>query len=137
MSNSNLVFVYGSLMQGYHNHDIIAFDFDTHERNKGYDYHGKTITVDRFKMYDCGSFPAISFDETDDGSGYPVSGELYSVDDKTFELLDTLEGYPGHYNRKQVTLKNGAYAWIYFYDSVDSDATEYDNVVNGVYKWEL
>lgn len=134
MSNENLVFVYGSLMQGYHNHDVIALDFDSHDKNKGYDYYGKAKTVDKFKMYDMGAFPAVSFD----ADGYEVAGELYAVDDATFELIDMLEGYPSHYNRKQIKLSNGAEAWVYFYENPQADELiEYDNVVNGVYAWEL
>ena len=135
MSNENLVFVYGSLKQGYHNHEVISFDFDTHTKNKGYDYLGKAKTVDKFAMYDMGSFPAISFDE----NGKQVSGELYAVDDATFDLLDTLEGYPEHYNRKLVKLDvdEDIEAWIYFYDpeSVD-DTMEIINIESDVYEWE-
>jgi len=133
MSNENLVFVYGSLMRGYHNHDVIAFDFETHDKNKGHDYYGKTKTVDKFKMYDMGSFPAISFDD----NGHEVAGELYAVDDATLELIDMLEGFPNHYNRKQVELSNGATAWVYFYENPEDELVEFDNIVNGVYSWEL
>lgn len=131
--NNNLIFCYGSLKQGHHNHEVISFDFDTHSRNKGYDYLGKAKTVDKFIMYDMGSFPAIAFDK----NGKPVSGELYAIDDATFDLLDTLEGYPENYNRKLVKLDVDVEAWIYFYDpeSVD-DTMEKIVIQSDVYEWE-
>ena len=133
MSNENLVFVYGSLKQGYHNHDVIAFDFDNHARNKGYDYLGKTKTVDKFTMYDMGSFPAISFDE----NGKHVTGELYAVDDATLDLIDVLEGYPDHYDRKEVELEGiEVKAWIYFYKEPEDDLSVVNSSSDSEYVWE-
>ena len=131
MSNDNYVMVYGSLKQGFHNHDVIAFDFDNHTRNKGYDYHGKVKTLDKFTMFDMGSFPAIMFDE----DGYVVSGELYGVDNATLDLLDTLEGYPSLYNRKKVKLDVGVEAWIYFMEEEPEYAERYD-IEGTVYDWQ-
>jgi len=134
MSNENFVMVYGTLKQGFHNHEIISYDYDTHSKNKGYDYLGKVNTIDRFKMYDMGSFPAIAFDP----NGKIVAGELYAVDDKTLELIDMLEGYPDHYERKEVMLDVGVEAWVYFYnpDNVTEDMIEVD-CVDSVYTWDM
>lgn len=132
MSNDNYVFCYGSLKQGFHNHDIIALDFDTHSKNKGYDFLGEATTVDKFTMYDIGSFPAITFDE----DGKPVSGELYAVDQTTFELLDVLEGFPHHYNRVEVELSVGVKAWIYYYETPDEDDQVFKGSDDDVFNWE-
>lgn len=130
MSNENMVFVYGSLKRGFHNHDIIAYDFVNGGKNKGHTYIGPDTTVDDFKMVSIGSFPAIYFDR----EGSPVKGEVYIVDDATFELLDQLEGYPTHYSRKKVTLKSGNEAWIYYYPE-PTDEDEYTHKENGALVW--
>ena len=133
MSNENLVLVYGSLKRGYYNHDVIAFDFENRSRNKGYDYLGDTKTVDKFTMYDLGSFPAISFDE----NGKQVKGELYAVDDATFNLIDILEGYPDHYNRIEVNLENtDVRAWIYFYENPEDHLAVVESPNDTEYVWE-
>jgi gamma-glutamylcyclotransferase (GGCT)/AIG2-like uncharacterized protein YtfP len=89
------------------------------------------MTLDRFKMYDMGSFPAVAFDD----GGLPVVGELYAVDDATLDLVDVLEGYPDHYNRKKVYLEVGVKAWIYFYENPDENLTEIDSPNNDELVW--
>lgn len=133
MSNENLVFVYGSLKRNHFNHDVIAFDFDNHCRNKGHDYLGKCSTVDKFIMYDMGSFPAVAFDE----NGSVVEGELFAVDDKTMDFIDALEGYPEHYSRKEVSLDidEEVKAWIFYYENPEDDLVEVEPS-NGKYVWE-
>lgn len=43
--------------------------------------------------------------------------EVYEIDDKMLDSLDTLEGYPYHYNRKIIDTDYGP-AYIYFQKSV-------------------
>lgn len=59
-------------------------------------------------MYTNNSFPAIAQGEGE------ISTEIYRIDDEELKDLDHLEGYPHHYDRKQVDTKFGK-SWIYFY----------------------
>jgi gamma-glutamylcyclotransferase (GGCT)/AIG2-like uncharacterized protein YtfP len=99
------VFVYGSLLEGLHNHP----------RLNGAAAAGRGRTAEeRFQMIDLGAFPAVSRGGID-----PVVGELYWVDEKTLAGLDRLEGHPHAYRREplRVVLDDGTelLAWTYLY----------------------
>ena len=105
---TNLVAVYGTLRKGQGNHRLLAH---VKEHRLG--------TVDGFKMYHLGGFPALQHDV-----GTAVV-EVYEVDQETMRSLDWLEGYRGKdqtnfYNREitEVNLESGEVvdAWIYFID---------------------
>jgi gamma-glutamylcyclotransferase (GGCT)/AIG2-like uncharacterized protein YtfP len=76
---------------------------------------GTPDAVHGFILYDTfhGGFPVASPGRQHDY----VIGETFKVDAKTFEVLDNLEGYPHHYDRKSVVTENGEIAWIYFQNS--------------------
>lgn len=99
-----LVFVYGSLKRGFSNHSII-------ENSK---FLGNTETVNRnFRMFSLSYFPTVAETEGDD---FTIVGELYDVDSKTLEALDSLEGNGHLYNRKLVKVYCGldiVEAWMY------------------------
>ena len=105
-----LVFVYGSLKQGFHNHSVMEEEagilVDTAE------------TVDScFTMYSLGSYPGV----WNDGK-YKIKGELYCVD--KLSGLDHLEGYPKYYTRHKVKVRTGTnpddflWAWMYVLNSL-------------------
>lgn len=91
------VFVYGTLKSGHGNHRLL----------QGSKFLGRS-TVDRFKMYSLGGFPAVV--PSEDGV---IQGEVYEVDDFTMTRLDRLEGYPNFYDRMIVSTEKGP-AWIYY-----------------------
>jgi gamma-glutamylaminecyclotransferase len=102
----HLVFVYGSLKRGFRNHCML----------EGSRFIGDAHTLETFRMHSMGgAFPAVVPDE----DGAAIEGEVYSVDDEGLARLDRLEGYPRHYDRKQVKVDLGVgrhkKAWIYFY----------------------
>lgn len=66
-----------------------------------------TQRIDGFVMYSNGGFPYAV-----EGDG-EMTIEVYEVDDRTFCRLDMLEGYPHHYDRKEIDVIGGK-AWIYF-----------------------
>ena len=66
-------------------------------------------------------FPALVPDDT---NHITIKGEVYCVDDLT--PLDFLEGYPDHYNRKQIDTVYGP-AWVYYYNTPRIDAKVVDN----------
>lgn len=92
------VFVYGSLKRGRGNHRLL----------QGAQFLGPAQTdEDTFRMYDLGAYPGIVHEH---GPNHPVKGEVYLVDDDTLKDLDRLEGYPGFYNRKTITVYGQEFA---------------------------
>lgn len=93
-SEEHLVFVYGSLMHGLHNHHLLS-------KSK---YLGTARTLfDKYEMYSAGSFPVLR--EVADDEGNYVYGEVYAVDVDTFMRLDALESNGVMYSRKQTRVK--------------------------------
>lgn len=83
------VFVYGTLKRGYENHRLLA----------DATFLGKASTLDVYRMLD-GSFPVLRDVGPD---RFPVSGELYDVDNETLGNLDELEGVAeGMYDRIEI-----------------------------------
>ena len=91
------VAVYGTLRQGFWNHRLL----------ENSTFLGKTKTEPRFTMYGHG-VPWV----TNTGST-EITVEVYEIDEKTFQNLDFLEGYPTYYNRQLINTEFGE-AWIYF-----------------------
>ena len=89
----HLLFVYGSLRRGHHNHS----------RLQGAMFLGNFSTVDRFTMFGLRSraYPYAFADK----DGVPVVGELYSVSTETIEFLDRMEGHPTVYCRTPLLLE--------------------------------
>ena len=91
---SKVLFVYGTLKQGFPNHAHIS-----RER-----YLGIAATAPKYEMYRYGSYPALI-----DGKESPLSihGELYEVVDSQLIQLDKLEGVDvGLFERKQLELSS-------------------------------
>lgn len=87
----HLVFVYGTLKKGYRNHTLL----------RGSKFLGEFQTATKLRLYTNGIYPMIVRDET----GYPVSGELYEVDNDTLKNLHRLEGVPFLYDCAAVELE--------------------------------
>lgn len=73
-----LVFVYGSLKSGFHNHRLL----------KNSKFVGQAVTKEKYTMYSCGSFPSVTEEPS-----YNISGEVYEINEQTLKSLDYLEGY--------------------------------------------
>ena len=94
-----LVFVYGSLKEGFGNHGFLeGSEFICSTRTKRRSY--RMISLDAFPAVLCGGKNAIS-------------GELYQVDLMTMLYLDRLESNGELYERKLVELESGHKAWMY------------------------
>lgn len=101
-----LVFVYGSLKEGFDNHDVI---------NPVGQKIGKAWTVAKFAMYEdgFGNYPYLIRDGIN-----KIEGELYKVDaGKGLERLDEFEGAPDLYVRESIRVKTrkqtyNAYTYI-------------------------
>lgn len=101
---NRLVFVYGTLKQGFCNNGIIE--------DQEYISHATTKDA-RWQMHSLGGFPGVvSGDKT-------ITGELWSLTKEAFERCDRLEGHPSFYRREIIPVVdsdgNLQKAWIYIY----------------------
>jgi gamma-glutamylcyclotransferase (GGCT)/AIG2-like uncharacterized protein YtfP len=98
-----LVAVYGTLKKGFGNHGYL----------RGQKFLGKAVSRDRF-ILGHGGYPAV----VPSSRGAKIVVEIYDVSPSTLLNLDSLEGYPVHYDRSKFDfLLNGKLvkAWLYFY----------------------
>ncbi len=93
------VFVYGTLKKGFSLHNFLSESVLICE---------DSITG---TMYDLGPYPSIILE------GGKVHGEVYEITPKTLKILDTVEGYPSHYKRTEVTTDKGLKVLVYYYQS--------------------
>ena len=84
-----LLFVYGTLMSGMSNNDLLS-------KSK---FIGD-VTTQYAKLVDLGYFPGM----VEGGSHNEVTGELWEVSEETLEQLDVLEGHPSHFVRSQLVV---------------------------------
>lgn len=104
MAGEELVFVYGTLRQGYVNHHLL----------KGARALGPARTQQAYALY-LGDFPYLV-----EGEAFSaIVGELYGVSPAGMRLLDQLEEHPDWYQRRQVPVIDAQgqtlTAWVYFY----------------------
>jgi gamma-glutamylcyclotransferase (GGCT)/AIG2-like uncharacterized protein YtfP len=90
---STRVFVYGTLLQGEGNHDILA----------GARFLGPARTPPGYALHDLGAFPGLVA-----GGEHAVEGEVYIVGPDTLARLDQLEGHPRFYRRAPIALEDGS-----------------------------
>ena len=85
-----LVFTYGTLKKGFHNHYLL-------EDSK---FIGEAVTKNKYGLYPsvCGSFPFALKSKND----IEIIGEVYDVDNYTLARLDALEGYPVLYLKEEI-----------------------------------
>lgn len=72
------VFVYGSLMKGFHNHRLL-------EKNEA-EFIDPATTTKEYALVSFGGFPGLVYGDK------AIAGEVYDVNEKTLEELDHLEG---------------------------------------------
>ena len=95
--SDTLVFVYGSLKNGFHNHSLLASS----------EFISIHLTDTNFTLVDLGMFPAVLNQGTT-----AIQGEIYRINEMTLSELDKLEGYPRYYDRALISTKFGK-AWMY------------------------
>lgn len=96
VGEKQLLFVYGSLKRGFSNHRLLAraaFVADVH-------------SAPRYSLLVLGVYPALAEGKQE------IEGELYLVDERTFQNLDVFEGEA--YRRSPVELADGRTAHAYF-----------------------
>ncbi len=95
---SELLFVYGSLMRGQHNHAQL----------RGALWVGPALTAPSYSLVSLGPYPALR----SEGSA-SVPGELYALDATLLPGLDCFEGHPDWYLRRRIELDDGQEPWAY------------------------
>jgi len=100
MTPKELVAVYGTLKHGHCNHPIL----------KDCKLIG-VVRIQGFDLYDLGAYPtAISTCDPE----ATIHCEIYEIlNGDVAYRLDTLEGYPRHYDRKKVNTEHGD-VWVYY-----------------------
>lgn len=130
------VFVYGTLKSGYSNNHILR---QAEHVMDGY--------VTGMALINTPAYP-FAIEAAD--SSFAI-GELYRVNEQEFENMDSLEGYPHYYDRKEVTVSSlgritqtneehePVKAWIYYIkNSHDKKSQELDRLIQVVglcYEW--
>ena len=123
-ADSDLVFVYGTLKNGYHNNPILGNS----------EYIGEYKTDKKFDLVNCspkGGFPFLI------AGNHSVIGEVYKVDNfYTLAYLDCLESHPYGYNRRLMDIEGlDKKVWYYFYPhDTERNKVTIENV-NGSLKW--
>lgn len=111
------IFVYGSLKQGFTNHERFLADC-TKIRDAW--IHGK--------MFDCGAFPAV-IDDPDVKS--TVQGEVFEIPVSRLKDLDWLEGHPDMYQRQTRHTLAGNPVLVYIFQQPTKDMLQ---IPEGIWK---
>lgn len=132
---TDLVFVYGSLKDGYWNNGFLAtselmYESETEARfiltDVGFPYAIPEEVLGSY--YDLSSFEEMT--------PAPVRGEVWRLESpRVLRNLDRLEGTPTHYHRVP-TIIMGVPVWMYQqYDDQVLAYSEICPIVNGAYEW--
>ena len=98
---SQLIFVYGSLKKGFHNHRVM-------EMAKAR-FLSKAQSKDRaFSLFSLGSFPALDLAKSDE-TPFKIEGELYEVPNNGVPVIDRLES---GYTKGMITLDAGDHGLV-------------------------
>jgi len=114
LSSTTIIFVYGSLKAGFHNHFYL----------KNADFLGTHVTAPLYTMISLDSYPAVLLN-----GSTKIHGEVYAVSDHIFGNVEELEGYPYFYNRIKIETDYGS-AWMYVMEEVIG---EYSIVESGIW----
>lgn len=96
----HIVFVYGSLLSGLHNHRVLA----------GAKALGAAQTAGLYQMRDLGYYPGVVYPGQLDHC-CAIRGEIYEVDDDGLKRLDLLEGHPHFYRRELIRAEGDGCLW--------------------------
>jgi len=88
-----LVFVYGTLKRGFYNGKLL-------EGEATAALVGSFVTQDKFPLITDEYY--VPYLLPTKGTGFNIIGEVWKVNQTTFDKLDKLEGFPDYYNRKQI-----------------------------------
>ncbi len=96
MGDTTLMFVYGSLKRGFHNHIVM-------ERAEGVFIREARSANRAFSLFSLGSFPALDY-ATEGETPFYIKGELFEVPLSGVPIIDRLES---SYKKVKITLDSG------------------------------
>jgi gamma-glutamylaminecyclotransferase len=125
------IFVYGSLRKGLHNNHLLD----------DAKYIGKFTTINHYIMIGTKSFsyPYLIdptylkfnlYSSIADDYSKNIVGEVYEIDNVLMKKLDSLEGHPDYYTRKQIQVENDI-AKIYVYAYI----LENKDIINSIERY--
>lgn len=105
-----LVFVYGTLKKGFHNHRCL----------EGATFVKETVLTTPFRMFDTGGFPVL-LQATENKQGYFPTGEVYelpegSYGERVLDRLDRLESEGHMYHRQEFYTADDEVVSVYIGD---------------------
>jgi gamma-glutamylcyclotransferase (GGCT)/AIG2-like uncharacterized protein YtfP len=86
-----LIFVYGTLKKGFHNHHFIE--------TQDHAFIAEATSVDKLVLYNYWGLPYVRKPLEGEEGNY-IKGELYGI--KDLSMIDHLEGAPTHYHQKRL-----------------------------------
>jgi len=121
------LFTYGTLRQGFNNHEFLKSSI----------FLGETTTVEKYMLLDIGLPILIDYHgETSKN----IKGELYHITQHTLENVDRLEGHPHMYQRELIKVIDPiegkvVEAFVYFFmaNKFSKDHLKY---VEGLDEWK-
>jgi gamma-glutamylaminecyclotransferase len=120
--NDHLMFVYGSLKRGFHNHSLL--------RDEEFLGYGNTNDSCFLLTHEYAGFPCASLYKPDI---YPklkpakIQGEVYKISGISLYWVDVLEGNGAFFNRKIFNVNGYGKCWIYILDGLDLPGNHYKN----------
>lgn len=97
------VMVYGTLKGGHPNHGAIT----------GAEFLGRHC-LEGYQMVDLGWYPGV----IKGGENTKIFGEVYKITKEMLSIMDSIEGHPNYYERKEVDIEeHGGKTWIYLLPS--------------------
>lgn len=116
------MFVYGTLKRGHGNNRLMM-------NSK---FIGEATTSEKFALYRSGIPYVSSLEQL-----HQVHGELYEVPEEEVPRIDSLEGHPNWYERRQTEVVdkegNTHTAWLYFCDIDPERASRLTLCEDGIY----
>lgn len=118
----DLLFVYGTLKRGYHNHRLLAeagAQFIQEDKAPG-------------RLYG-GYVPVVTPLPENKRAKLWVSGEVFLIDAPCLARCDRLESHPTGYTRTEVRLLSGLKAYIYYWLHPGYRVRDQDFIKSGVW----
>lgn len=114
----HLVFVYGSLLRGLHNHDVLGDGRFVSQATIP-----KSAGLVMMQIYR--SYPHVMKASAIDQQPQAIKGEVYRVNSNDLEDLDALEGVPAHYQRLRLGVDIPEKGTVQVFTYIAADPADY------------
>jgi gamma-glutamylcyclotransferase (GGCT)/AIG2-like uncharacterized protein YtfP len=133
LNKTNLVFVYGTLKQGFGNHRVMHMDALHPPRLLCRNAVTKEASYNFISCSPHGGFPYLQ-----KGGCHSVLGEVWMVSEESMSHLDSLEGVPSHYTRERIAVQSihdTRDEWVCFtyMKTMALSSNQIDNNLHGIF----